>query len=431
MAATDPAAMKAVAGKLTDAESAIALKDLFNRLGAGNLAAEGVEGVSADARSSYLFNSNIVGVEDADLVLLVGSDPRVEAPVLNARLRRACVAGGTAVASVGPHGDLTYPVEALGGSARTIEEICGGKHPFAAKLKAAERPLIIVGASLLRRPDREGLMKQLHALADASGVVTADWNGFNVLHDAGGTVAALDIGFVPSTSAAANPTAPELVYSLGAEDFDAPEGAFVVYQGHHGDRGAAAADVVLPGAAYTEKPATYVNTEGRAQRAMPALAPHGRAREDWKIVRALSEVCGAALPYDDLAGVRARLAEVAPHFARVDDVEPALWLNGAAYAHVPAKSAKADDACEARVQRHELLHDGRHLEGERDDGQGDQGEGGERVKGRGGRRAREAEARCNDHCAKKIYSSARPSATSARRVDRRTVPRTRSLITCS
>jgi NADH dehydrogenase (ubiquinone) Fe-S protein 1 len=344
MAATDPAAMKAVAGKLTDAESAIALKDLFNRLGAGNLAAEGVEGVSADARSSYLFNSNIVGVEDADLVLLVGSDPRVEAPVLNARLRRACVAGGTAVASVGPHGDLTYPVEALGGSARTIEEICGGKHPFAAKLKAAERPLIIVGASLLRRPDREGLMKQLHALADASGVVTADWNGFNVLHDAGGTVAALDIGFVPSTSAAANPTAPELVYSLGAEDFDAPDGAFVVYQGHHGDRGAAAADVVLPGAAYTEKPATYVNTEGRAQRAMPALAPHGRAREDWKIVRALSEVCGAALPYDDLAGVRARLAEVAPHFARVDDVEPALWLNGATYAHVPAKSAKADDA---------------------------------------------------------------------------------------
>ena len=344
MAATDPAAMKAVAGKLCDAESIVALKDLFNRVGAGNTVAEGVEGVGADARSSYLFNSNIVGVEDADLVLLVGTDPRIEAPVLNARLRRANVAGGTHVASIGPHGDLTYPVESVGLSAKTIEEVVSGKHPFSEKLKAAERPLIIVGASLLRRPDREGLMKGIHALADAAGVVTADWNGFNVLHDAGGTVAALDLGFVPSTSAAADPVEPSLVYSMGAEDFEAPAGAFVVYQGHHGDAGAAKADVVLPGAAYTEKPGTYVNTEGRAQRAMPAIAPHGQAQEDWKIIRALSEMCGSALPYDTLQEVRARLAEVAPHFARVDDVEPALWLNGATYAHVPAKAAKADDA---------------------------------------------------------------------------------------
>ena len=344
MAATDPAAMKAVAGKLCDAESIVALKDLFNRVGAGNTVAEGVEGVGADARSSYLFNSNIVGVEDADLVLLVGTDPRIEAPVLNARLRRANVAGGTHVASIGPHGDLTYPLESVGLSAKTIEEVVSGKHPFSAKLKAAERPLIIVGASLLRRPDREGLLKGIHALADAAGVVTADWNGFNVLHDAGGTVAALDLGFVPSTSAAANPVEPSLVYSMGAEDFEAPEGAFIVYQGHHGDAGATKADVVLPGAAYTEKPGTYVNTEGRAQRAMPAIAPHGQAQEDWKIIRALSEMCGSALPYDTTQEVRARLAEVAPHFARVDDVEPALWLNGATYAHVPAKAAKADDA---------------------------------------------------------------------------------------
>ena len=126
-------------------------------------------------------------------------------PVLNARLRRANVAGGTHVASIGPHGDLTYPLESVGLSAKTIEEVVSGKHPFSEKLKAAERPLIIVGASLLRRPDREGLLKGIHALADAAGVVTADWNGFNVLHDAGGTVAALDLGFVPSTSAAAIP----------------------------------------------------------------------------------------------------------------------------------------------------------------------------------------------------------------------------------
>lgn len=346
MGSTDPSLMRAVAGKLCDAESVVALKDLFNRVGAGDTVAEGVEGVSADSRASYLFNSNLVGVEDADLVLLVGSDPRVEAPVLNARLRRANVAGGTHVASVGPHGDLTYPVESVGMSASTIEALASGKHPFRAKLDAAERPLIIVGASLLRRPDRDALMKHLHALSDAAGVVAGDWNGFNVLHDAGGTVAALDLGFVPSTAAAeGNKKPPDFVYSLGAEEFDAPPGAFVVYQGHHGDAGAARADVVLPGAAYTEKPGTYVNTEGRAQRAMPAVAPHGQAQEDWKILRALSEVCGAALPYDDLDGVRARLAEIAPHFARVDDVEPALWLNGATYAHVSKDRAKVlDDA---------------------------------------------------------------------------------------
>ena len=344
MGSTDPSLMRAVAGKLCDAESVVALKDLFNRVGAGDTVAEGVEGVSADSRASYLFNSNLVGVEDADLVLLVGSDPRVEAPVLNARLRRANVAGGTHVASVGPHGDLTYPVESVGMSASTIVALASGKHPFRAKLDAAERPLIIVGASLLRRPDRDALMKHLHTLSDAAGVVAGDWNGFNVLHDAGGTVAALDLGFVPSTAAAeGNQKPPELVYSLGAEEFDAPPGAFVVYQGHHGDAGAARADVVLPGAAYTEKPGTYVNTEGRAQRAMPAVAPHGQAQEDWKILRALSEVCGAALPYDDLDGVRARLAEIAPHFARVDDVEPALWLNGATYAHVSKERAKVLD----------------------------------------------------------------------------------------
>ena len=343
---TDPAAVKAVAGKLSDAESIVALKDLMNGIGAGNTTAEGMEGVSADARSAYLFNSNIVGVEDADVVLLIGTDPRVEAPVLNARLRRANVAGGAHVASIGPHGDLTYPVEKLGESASAVEALASGKHAFAAKLKEAKNPLVIVGASLLRRPDRDALLKQIHAMCDETGVVNPaeGWNGFNVLHDAGGTVAALDLGFVPSTSAASTPTKDvSLVFSLGAESFDAPESAFVVYQGHHGDAGAARANVILPGAAYTEKYGTYVNTEGRAQRAMPAVTPHGQAREDWKILRALSECVGAPLPYDTLKGVRSRLADVAPHFAKTDEVEPALWLNGATYAHVPKSSAKVDD----------------------------------------------------------------------------------------
>lgn len=344
MRSTPPEQMKAIAGKLADAESIVALKDMFNRVGCGNTRAESVEGVSADSRSSYLFNSNIVGVEDADVILLIGSDPRSEAPVLNARLRRANVAGGTRVASVGPTRDLTYPVESLGDSARDLETLASGSHPFFETMKAAERPLIIVGASALRRADKDAVMKAIHALADATGVVADDWNGFNVLHDAGGVVAALDLGFVPSTSAAGVSDADvSFVYSLGAEaGIEKSPGAFVVYQGHHGDVGAASADVILPGAAYTEKAGTYVNTEGRAQRAMPAVAPLGSAQEDWKIIRALSETVGAALPYDTIGDVRRRMEEISPTFARVDDVQPSMWLNGATYAHIGAKESKID-----------------------------------------------------------------------------------------
>jgi NADH dehydrogenase/NADH:ubiquinone oxidoreductase subunit G len=133
------------------------------------------------------------------------------------------------------------------------------------------------------------------------------------------------------------------VYSLGAEaGIEKSPGAFVVYQGHHGDVGAASADVILPGAAYTEKAGTYVNTEGRAQRAMPAVAPLGSAQEDWKIIRALSETVGAALPYDTIGDVRRRMEEISPTFARVDDVQPSMWLNGATYAHIGAKESKID-----------------------------------------------------------------------------------------
>ena len=348
---TPPAQIKAIAGKLADAESIIALKDLMARLGVSNLAVEGVAaGMEADVRSAYLFNAGIAGVEEADLILVVGSNPRIEAPVLNARLRRAAVAGGVPVAVLGPQADLTYPTEHLGDAAATIGELASGSHPFAARLKAAKKPLLLVGGELLRRADRDALLAQLHAVADATGVVdaAAGWNGFCVLHDAGGRVAALDLGFVAGPDAAAAPP-PKAVFLLGADEFsaaDVPAGAAVIYLGSHGDAGAARATVVLPGAAYTEKAGTYVNTEGRAQLAHAAVSPPGNAREDWKVLRALSELAlPAPLPYDTLAAVRQRLAAVAPALARPDEVQPALWLNGAAYAHKAApKDAKAAKA---------------------------------------------------------------------------------------
>jgi len=350
---TPPARIAAIAGKLADAESIVSTKDLMARLGVTNLMCEGyAPDLSADLRSGYLFNTSIAGVEDADLILLVGTNPRVEAPVLNARLRRAAIAGFVPIAVLGPKADLTYPYTYLGDASATVAELASGKHAFAAQLKAAKKPLLLVGADLLRRADRDALLAQLHALADATGVVkpaegaATAWNGFNVLHDAGGRVAALDLGFVRSPGAG-SAGAPQAVFLLGADEFTAaqvPPGAKVIYLGSHGDAGATRADVILPGAAYTEKPGTYVNTEGRTQRAFAAVHPPGNARDDWKIVRALSEMVlpeQSCLPYSTLAGVRARLAEVAPSLARPEEVQPALWLNGAAYAHKAADAAKA------------------------------------------------------------------------------------------
>lgn len=329
--------IKGIAGKLADAESIVALKDMLNRLGSGNHLCEGFPTLDADIRSSYLMNSSIVGIEDADAILLVGTNPRVEAPVLNARLRRACLSAGATVANVGSPLNLTFPVEELGTGAATLKELDAQSHPFFKTMKAATNPMIVVGAGLVGREDGLALLQTLHSLAEKTGVVGEGWNGFNMLHDSAGRVAGLDLGFLPSENS--KKTAPKVVFLLNSDDFDeadVPADAFVIYVGSHGDKGATRADVILPGAAYTEKSSTYVNTEGRPQRTKAAVAPIGQAREDWTIVRALSEVLGVTLPYDDLNAVRARLAEVAPHMERTTEVEPSTWLNGSTYAHIPA-----------------------------------------------------------------------------------------------
>jgi len=326
--------IKAIAGKLADAESIVAMKDLLNKLGSGNHLCEGFSNLDADIRSSYLLNSTIFGVEDTDAVLLVGSNPRAEAPVLNARLRRAHISGGAAVANVGSPLDLTFPVQELGLGAKTLDELESGKHPFCKTLREAKNPMLIVGAGVVAREDRDLLLKKLHAIADSCGIVKEGWNGFNMLHDSAGRVAGLDLGFLPAPSLVEVPA--KVVFLLNADDFDeadVPKDAFIVYLGSHGDRGAHLADVILPSAAYTEKTGTYVNTEGRVQQTNAAVFPPGKARPDWMIIRALSEVLGKNIGYDDVEGVRARLAEVAPHFARPDEVQPSIWLNGDTYAH--------------------------------------------------------------------------------------------------
>eukprot|EP00798_Chlamydomonas_sp_ICE-L_P030410 gene30410-35415_t len=313
--------IKAIAGKLTDAETLISAKDLLNRLGSGNIMHEdGSKDFSADIRSTYLANSTIMGLEEADVILLVGTNPRLESPVFNARLRKTWL-DGAQVGLVGAPVDLTYAYDHLGTDAAALGKLASGDSPFFATLKAAKKPAVIVGPGVMKRADRDAIMKS---------IVKPDWNGFNVIHQSASRVAALDLGFQPSVSAQSAPPA-KFVYLLGADDYEdaeVPADAFVVYQGHHGDKGAARADVVLPGAAYTEKAGLYANFEGRVQQTRAAVNTVGDAREDWKVVRALSEMLEVTLPYDSIKAVRARLAEVAPHFAVVGDLESTVWLNG-------------------------------------------------------------------------------------------------------
>ncbi len=332
------AKLAAIAGDMADAEAMIALKDLFTALGSPNLDCrqDGAK-LGAQPRASYLFNSTIAGIETADALLLIGTNPRREAPVLNARIRKRWQRNGMPIAAVGPKAELTYKVEDLGESAAVLSAIADGSHPFAATLKAAKRPMLILGQGALARVDGDILLGLARKIADATGMVSAEWNGFNVLHTAAARVGGLDLGFLPGTGgrdlegilAGAEKGEIEVVYLLGADEIDTSRlgKAFVIYQGHHGDAGAHRADVVLPGAAFTEKDGTYVNTEGRVQRTQRAIFPPGEAKDDWKILRALSETLGHGLPYDDLAALRARLAQANPVFGQLDTVQPASWAS--------------------------------------------------------------------------------------------------------
>ncbi|GBQ12156.1 NADH dehydrogenase subunit G [Acetobacter cibinongensis NRIC 0482] len=317
----------ALAGDLCDAESLCALKDLMTALGSANIDCR-QDGAWYDTsqRSGYLFNSDISGIDDADALLLIGTNPRHEAPVLNARIRKRFLRSGRGkfpVATLGvPTSDLTYPVETLGDGPEGLKTLLDGSHAFADVLKNAKRPMIIVGHGALTRPDAKAIYTAAYSLAQQVGACAEGWNGFNILHTAASRVAGLDLGFLPGQRGLAGTNmlrnGVEVLWLLGADDFPlekiGPE-TFVVYQGHHGDAAAARADVILPGAAYTEKPGTYVNTAGRVQRAFRAIFPPGQAKEDWRIIRAFSEVVGHTLPYDTQDGVRARMAELNPIFA--------------------------------------------------------------------------------------------------------------------
>jgi NADH-quinone oxidoreductase subunit G len=325
---TEAKRMGAIVGDLAAVEEIFALQDLMTRLGVANIDCR-QDGAALDptaGRASYLFNATIAGIEQADALLIVASNPRREAAVLNARIRKRWRMSGISIGLIGERADLTYPYSYLGAGPQTLSDVASGAHEFGAVLKRADHPLVIVGMAGLSRPDGAAVASLAARAAQGSG--KEGWNGYSVLHTAAARVGALDLGFVPgpggrTASEMAASGALDLVFLLGADEIDIAAGAFVVYIGTHGDAGAQRADVILPGAAYPEKSGIYVNTEGRVQMAGRASFPPGEAREDWAILRALSDVLGRKLPYDSLAQLRQALFKAHPHLQRLDQIAPA------------------------------------------------------------------------------------------------------------
>ncbi|MGB2447721.1 MAG: NADH-quinone oxidoreductase subunit NuoG [Parvibaculales bacterium] len=314
----------AIAGDLVCAEGQFALKGLMDALESPHVDCRQDGAKISGPRGNYLFNASIAGIEEADALLLIGSNPRLEAPVLNARIRKRYLAGNFPIASIGEAVDLTYKAEFIGAGADTLADLLAGKQSFADTLKNAENPMIIVGQGALTRDDGAAVLASAIELAEKTGA------SFNMLHTAAARVAGLDLGLVPGEGGfdvaamqeAAQSGALENVILYGADEIAGASlgNAFVVYIGSHGDRGAHRADVILPAAAYSEKQATYVNTEGRAQMTEQAATPPGEAREDWKIFRALSARLDVTLPYDNLNELRAAMYEAAPHLAQLDEI---------------------------------------------------------------------------------------------------------------
>ncbi|WP_019961877.1 NADH-quinone oxidoreductase subunit NuoG [Woodsholea maritima] len=325
----DPSKIGVIAGDLNDAEGLKAAKDLFDSLGVKSLdCRQDGSKLGGGPRQGYLFNSTIAGIDEADALIIIGANPRTEAPVINQRIRQAWLHNNLQVALIGEAVDLTYGYEHLGIHASDLEGLPRKRSGFIKTLKDAKKPMIIVGQAALAREDGAQILRLAGKLAKAVGAVGEGWNGFNILHTAASRVAGLDLGFIPGAEgldtpgilAAAGQGELDTVVLLGADEFDTTHlgDVFTIYVGSHGDQGAHAADLVLPSAAYTEKNGIYINTEGRAQLAERAVFPKGEAKEDWAIFRALSARLGRTLPYDDLNALRAKLIEAHTVFGQID-----------------------------------------------------------------------------------------------------------------
>ncbi|MGB3454722.1 MAG: NADH-quinone oxidoreductase subunit NuoG [Litorimonas sp.] len=358
----DPSKIAAIAGDLCDAESMFALKTLMGSLGVQSMdCRQDGSLIGTGPRESYLFNSTIAGIDEADAILLVGTNPRLEAPIVNARIRKRWITGELEVGMIGEAADLTYDYDHVGTAAADLASFSRARKGFASAFKKADNPMIIVGSGALVGEDGLALMAALGNLMSGPRFVREGWNALNVLHTAAARVGGLDLGFVPGEGgmtteeilSGAEKGEVDTVYLLGADELDASrlKDAFVIYQGHHGDAGAHVADIILPGCAYTEKDGLYVNTEGRVQMGMRAVPPKGMAKDDWAILRALSAHVGRVLPFDSQSQLRDALIEAHPTFGALgyapgsvsgEAFDVSLLGSGGALSDAPLRSPVTD-----------------------------------------------------------------------------------------
>ncbi len=316
-------------GDLVSAEEAFAIKALASKLGSNNVdcRVDGSPLGEHGGRAGYIFNSTIAGIEEADAIMLIGCNPRLEAPVLNARIRKRVLKGGVTIGVIGDRADLTYDYHYMGAGPESLAKLA--EHAPA----KAQRPMFIIGQGAIARRDGAAILALAAKAAASIGVVKDGWNGFNILHTAAGRVGALDVCALPGDGglkandmiAAAGKGDMDVMFLAGADEIntDGLGKSFVVYMGTHGDAGANRADVILPGAAYTEKSATYVNTEGRPQKTARATFPPGEAHDDWSIISALAKKLGLDLGWTTLEGLRSAMHAIAPQLALIDHIHPA------------------------------------------------------------------------------------------------------------
>ncbi|WP_298842104.1 NADH-quinone oxidoreductase subunit NuoG [uncultured Roseobacter sp.] len=312
-AAIEGRSVAGIVGDLVSVEAAFALKQFIeSKGGVVECRTDGAH-LPADNRSAYVGTATIEELDTAKAIMIVGGNPAVEAPVLNARIRKAWTRGAS-VGLIGQAVDLTYEYNHIGTGASALTELLGRDHS-----DVADKPsVIIVCQAALQRADGAAVLGEAMALAEATQ------SSFLVLHTAASRVGAIDVGAVNEGGMAAVSGA-DVIYNLGADEIDIEAGPFVIYQGSHGDRGAHRADIILPGAAYTEEPGLFVNTEGRPQLALRAGFAPGEAKENWAVLRALSAECTAQLPYDSIAQLRQVLVRDVPHLAKVDEVAENAW----------------------------------------------------------------------------------------------------------
>jgi len=309
-----PNEVAGVVGDLADLEMIYSFKSFFEKsIGSKNLECRQDKiYINPHERMNYIFNSSINGIENADFILLVGANPRLEATILNARIRKAYIKNKLKIYSIGDAGDLNYPYENIGNNTAIIKQIVSGLHEISIKIKKAKKPMIIIGESALHGESGKYVFESFKKFLSQNNFIKNEWNALNILTQQASRVGALDCGLYSINESnnflffdKLDADDFKFLYLLGADNINFNKNnKFIVYQGTHGDKGAEIADIILPGAAYTEKNGLFVNLEGKLQRAYKASYPPGEAREDWVILKDLANMMKKPLEYNNIRQLR-------------------------------------------------------------------------------------------------------------------------------